>query len=130
MVGVSSFDAVDVVYAVMEGATKLIHGVLPYGHMPPGIIHGDTYPILSYALYAPLACSLRSTRSGTRWTRARGRRRSQRSCAAWAVFRVAAGGPPAAPRIEAGRDEEAGLRAALGLAGVPAAADHRLDRND
>ncbi len=33
----------------MEGATKLVHGVLPYGHMPPGIIHGDTYPILSYA---------------------------------------------------------------------------------
>jgi uncharacterized membrane protein len=23
--------------------------------MPPGIIHGDTYPILSYALYAPVA---------------------------------------------------------------------------
>ena len=48
-------DAVDVIYAVMEGATKLIHGVLPYGHMPPGVIHGDTYPILTYALYTPLA---------------------------------------------------------------------------
>jgi len=55
MVGVSSADAVDVIYAVMEGATKLVHGVLPYGHMPGDVIHGDTYPILSYALYAPLA---------------------------------------------------------------------------
>jgi hypothetical protein len=55
MVGVSSIDAVDVIYAVMEGATKVIHGVLPYGHMPGDVIHGDTYPILSYALYVPLA---------------------------------------------------------------------------
>jgi hypothetical protein len=39
----------------MEGATNLIHGVLPYGHLPGDVIHGDTYPILSYALYAPLA---------------------------------------------------------------------------
>jgi hypothetical protein len=55
MVGVSSTGAVDVVFAVMEGATKLIHGVLPYGHMPGDIVHGDTYPILSYAFYAPVA---------------------------------------------------------------------------
>jgi hypothetical protein len=55
MVGVSSRDAVDVIYAVMEGATRLIHGVLPYGHMPGDVIHGDTYPLLSYVAYAPLA---------------------------------------------------------------------------
>jgi Glycosyltransferase family 87 len=55
MVGVGSPDAVDVLYASMEGATKLIHGVLPYGHLPPGVIHGDTYPILTYVLYMPLA---------------------------------------------------------------------------
>jgi hypothetical protein len=55
MVGISSPDAVDVIYAVMEGATRLIHGVLPYGHMPGDVIHGDTYPLLSYALYTPLA---------------------------------------------------------------------------
>lgn len=54
-VGVSSPGAVDVLYAVMEGATRLAHGVLPYGHMPGDIFHGDTYPPLSYALYAPLA---------------------------------------------------------------------------
>ncbi len=55
MVTVSSGDAVDVIYAVMEGATKLIHGVLPYGHLPGDVLHGDTYPILGYAVYAPLA---------------------------------------------------------------------------
>jgi hypothetical protein len=55
MVGVGSPDAVDVLYAAMEGATRLIHGVLPYGHLPPGVIHGDTYPILTYVLYIPLA---------------------------------------------------------------------------
>ncbi len=54
MVGVSS-TGVDVVYAVMEGATKIVHGVLPYGHLPGDVIHGDTYPILSYALYVPVA---------------------------------------------------------------------------
>ena len=55
MIGVSSNDAVDVIYAVMEGATNLVHGLLPYGHMPGDVVHGDTYPILSYALYVPLA---------------------------------------------------------------------------
>jgi len=55
MVGVSSPSADDVAYAVMEGATRLIHGVLPYGHLPGDVFHGDTYPILSYALYVPVA---------------------------------------------------------------------------
>jgi hypothetical protein len=55
MVGVSSPDAVDVIYAVTEGATSMLHGLLPYGHMPGDVIHGDTYPVLSYALYTPLA---------------------------------------------------------------------------
>jgi hypothetical protein len=55
MVAVTS-TGVDVIYAAMEGATSLLHGVLPYGHLTAGdVIHGDTYPILSYALYAPLA---------------------------------------------------------------------------
>jgi hypothetical protein len=55
VIGVSSPNAIDVAYAAMEGATQIIHGLLPYGHMPGDVIHGDTYPILSYALYAPLA---------------------------------------------------------------------------
>jgi Glycosyltransferase family 87 len=55
MVGVSATQPIDVIYAVMEGATNLLHGVLPYGHLPGDVIHGDTYPILSYALYTPVA---------------------------------------------------------------------------
>ncbi|MHB8658507.1 MAG: glycosyltransferase 87 family protein [Solirubrobacteraceae bacterium] len=55
MTAISSREVVDVGYAVMEGATYLVHGVLPYGHGFPGILHGDTYPIGSYVLYAPFA---------------------------------------------------------------------------
>jgi hypothetical protein len=55
MVTISSPDAVDVTYAVMEGATKILHGMLPYGHLTGEVFHGDTYPIFSYLLYTPLA---------------------------------------------------------------------------
>lgn len=55
VVGMSSTHPVDVATAVMEGATKVVHGVLPYGHMPGDVLHGDTYPLLSYVAYAPLA---------------------------------------------------------------------------
>ncbi len=54
MVGLSSLHVLDVGYAVMEGATAMLHGVLPYGHIPD-ILHGDTYPIASYLLYVPFA---------------------------------------------------------------------------
>lgn len=54
MVGLSSLHVVDVGYAVMEGATSLVHGVLPYGQIPD-VLHGDTYPLGSYLLYVPLA---------------------------------------------------------------------------
>jgi hypothetical protein len=46
----------DVAFASMAGATKLTHGVLPYGHLPQGeLVHGDTYPLLAYAAYVPAA---------------------------------------------------------------------------
>ncbi|HTX29771.1 MAG TPA: glycosyltransferase family 87 protein [Solirubrobacteraceae bacterium] len=54
MVGFTSLHVLDVGYAVMEGATDVVHGVLPYGHIPD-ILHGDTYPIGSYLFYAPFA---------------------------------------------------------------------------
>lgn len=54
MVGISSTGVVDVGWAVMEGATDILRGVLPYGHVP-GVLHGDTYPIGSYLLYLPAA---------------------------------------------------------------------------
>jgi hypothetical protein len=54
MVGFTSLHVLDVGYAVMEGATAILHGLLPYGHIPD-ILHGDTYPIGSYLLYVPTA---------------------------------------------------------------------------
>ncbi|MFL5894923.1 MAG: hypothetical protein ACJ76Z_07385, partial [Thermoleophilaceae bacterium] len=44
----------DIGYASMAGATKLLHGVLPYGHLV-GVTHGDTYGVLMYAWYVPAA---------------------------------------------------------------------------
>lgn len=54
MVGLTSLHVLDVGYAVMEGATGILHGVIPYGHIPD-ILHGDTYPLGSYLLYVPFA---------------------------------------------------------------------------
>jgi Glycosyltransferase family 87 len=54
MVGLTSPHVIDVGYAAMEGATFILHGILPYGH-PMDILHGDTYPIASYLLYVPFA---------------------------------------------------------------------------
>jgi hypothetical protein len=46
----------DVSFASMAGATDLIHGVLPYGHLRQSeLVHGDTYPLLAYVLYIPAA---------------------------------------------------------------------------
>ncbi len=54
IVGLSSPNVLDVGYAVMEGATAIVHGLLPYGHVAD-VLHGDTYPIGSYLLYTPFA---------------------------------------------------------------------------
>lgn len=54
MTGLTSPNVLDVGYAAMEGATQIIHGVLPYGHIPD-VLHGDTYPIGSYLLFVPFA---------------------------------------------------------------------------
>ncbi len=55
MVTLSAPSTVDVGQAVMEGGTLLLHGTLPYGHMPGDVFHGDTYPLLSYLAYVPLS---------------------------------------------------------------------------
>ncbi|MFT4050118.1 MAG: hypothetical protein QM648_09830 [Solirubrobacterales bacterium] len=45
----------DVAEASMSGATQLLDGNVPYGHIMEGIVHGDTYPVFAYLLYAPAA---------------------------------------------------------------------------
>jgi Glycosyltransferase family 87 len=52
MLTLSSSGYSDVAAASLEGATELLHGVLPYGHIALAL-HGDTYPLLSYLLYVP-----------------------------------------------------------------------------
>jgi hypothetical protein len=52
---VSSSGVSDVGFASVAGATDLIHGIVPYGHIPDFIIHGDTYPPLNYVAYVPAA---------------------------------------------------------------------------
>jgi hypothetical protein len=115
MVGVSSGGAVDVVYAVMEGATRLVHGVLPYGHMPGDVIHGDTYPLLSYLLYVPVAwvAPVNST-----WDSVDAGLLAAVAAvlaAAWALYRAHTG-PRRSRTPEA---EERGLRAALAWLAFP-----------
>jgi hypothetical protein len=46
----------DVAFASMAGATDLLHGTLPYGHLSQSeLVHGDTYPLLAYLAYVPAA---------------------------------------------------------------------------
>jgi hypothetical protein len=119
MVGVSSPSPIDVVYGVMEGATKLIHGVLPYGHMPGDVIHGDTYPILSYALYAPLALltPVRSTWDAVDLSLVVAVGAALAS--ALAVLLATARSPRAGHRRQSPETELGGLRAAVGMLAFP-----------
>ncbi len=119
MVALSSTDPVDVIYAVMQGATRLVHGVLPYGHMPPGILHGDTYPILSYALYAPLALLWPVTNIWDPVYAGLGVAVLAALVAAWAVFRLIAGARAGRGGGRAAHAEEAGLRAAIAWLAFP-----------
>ena len=50
---VGSDGASDVASASVAGATELLHGRLPYGHISTEILHGDTYPILTYVVFLP-----------------------------------------------------------------------------
>ena len=52
MITFTSSGYTDVAVASLEGATELLHGTLPYGHIQLAL-HGDTYPLLNYLLYLP-----------------------------------------------------------------------------
>lgn len=56
-IAVTSPGAIDVGFASVQGATALLHGGLPYGSLTD-VLHGDTYPLLNYALYIPGALLL------------------------------------------------------------------------
>jgi hypothetical protein len=44
-----------VAFAGLAGGTLLNHGISPYGHITTEVVHGDTYPLLTYVLYMPVA---------------------------------------------------------------------------
>jgi hypothetical protein len=52
---VTSAGLSDVAFAGMAGGTLMNHGTSPYGHIPAEVVHGDTYPVLTYVLYMPFA---------------------------------------------------------------------------
>jgi hypothetical protein len=52
---VTSTGISDVAFASLAGATKLVHGQLPYGNLTTDVVHGDTYPLVNYVLYIPFA---------------------------------------------------------------------------
>jgi hypothetical protein len=44
---------IDVGYAGVVGADRILDGTIPYGNMPPDVGTGDTYGPLNYLLYVP-----------------------------------------------------------------------------
>ncbi len=55
MLTVTSTQPSDVAAAALAGATLLNHGVVPYGHLPGFVVHGDTYPLFTYVIFMPAA---------------------------------------------------------------------------
>ncbi|HKG02493.1 MAG TPA: glycosyltransferase 87 family protein [Conexibacter sp.] len=121
MIAISAPSTVDVAQAVMEGGTLLVHGTLPYGHMPGDVFHGDVYPLLSYAAYAPLAIAMPVHDD---WDVANGAlivAALSAIAGAWLLARIA--GRASASRRELDRPDDAaraaGLRAALAWLTLP-----------
>ena len=114
----------DVGVASLSGATQLLHGTLPYGHIATDIVHGDTYPIFAYLLYIPAALIFcRFTTSSTTPTARFGSRRSR----CWSR-RTRCSSPARNCRRQRVR-----IAQRLRVAGVSAGADHRelrLERHD
>ena len=79
----------DVAFASMAGATLLTDGVSPYGHMPPEVLHGDTYPILNYVIHVPAALWLPVRDSFSDMTGALFVATAAALVAAWGVHRAA-----------------------------------------
>lgn len=122
MITVSAQTTVDVGQALMEGATLLVHGTLPYGNMPGDVFHGDVYPLLSYAAYMPLAAFMPVR---DEWDVATGALIVAALAAvagAWLLARLTRSVAAPADAVEPGRDlvtRAAGLRAALAWLTLP-----------
>ena len=58
MLNVTNGNVIDVGYAGVIGADRLLHGEALYGAFPPDNEHGDTYGPLAYAAYVPFVLAL------------------------------------------------------------------------
>jgi hypothetical protein len=117
---VASTGANDVAFAGLAGATDLIHGTVPYGHIPNFIVHGDTYPPLTYVLYVPGAAltpvtDLFSDPEGALLVVA-----VATLLVAWGLYRAVARAPQD-DRVRSGTEppELSGLRAAIAWLAFP-----------
>ncbi|MGZ4203045.1 MAG: glycosyltransferase 87 family protein [Thermoleophilaceae bacterium] len=129
VVATTSPGAIDVGFASSAGATLLLHGTLPYGHMPSDVLHGDTYPLLNYLLYLPAAAiapvrdgfddtsgALLIGLAGALVTAAALRRAGARTVLAWLSF------PPLVIAVAAGTNDillAAAIAIALAVASRP-----------
>ncbi|MFL5817918.1 MAG: hypothetical protein ACJ76L_09980 [Conexibacter sp.] len=121
LITISAPSTVDVAQAVMEGGTLLVHGTLPYGNMPGDVFHGDVYPLLSYAVYAPLA-TVMPVHDG--WDVANGAlivAALSAIAGAWLLARIAGRASASARELDRTDDaaRAAGLRAALAWLTLP-----------
>jgi Glycosyltransferase family 87 len=123
VLAVSSSGVSDVAFASLAGATDLIHGTVPYGHIPDFIIHGDTYPPLNYVVYVPAAALWPVTDAFSDPQGALVLTAALALIAALAVYRVIARHGQGDPGEDLGSDSEppgiAGLRGAIAWLSFP-----------
>lgn len=124
MTTVSASGAIDVGYAALAGASLLVRGVLPYGHMPADVVHGDTYPILTYLAYVPAAALAPVRDLWDDTTAALAMAAAGALATAFALARAVRGLAGRWPRRATGEDREEGereaaLRTALAFLAFP-----------
>jgi hypothetical protein len=90
MITLTSTGESDVAAASLSGATNLIHGQLPYGHIAEGVVHGDTYPLLTYVFYVPGALWMPVTDAFSDLSGALPVTAAAALLSAWGVQRIAA----------------------------------------
>ncbi len=116
MITLTSSGFTDVAAASLEGATELLGGVLPYGHIDLAL-HGDTYPLLNYLLYVPAALWLPVNDSFSDLSGSLATAALAALATGLALYRLAAGREMGAPEAEGSADR--GLRAMLAWFAFP-----------
>jgi Glycosyltransferase family 87 len=88
MITLTSSGYTDVAAASLNGATDILHGVMPYGHIQLAF-HGDTYPLLNYLFYVPAALWLPVSSAFSDLTGSLVTTAVASLLVGWAVYRIA-----------------------------------------